>query len=90
MAADRRSAAALTPPRHATGFVWGLCGGLGIGLPPVLHFGSDYLKDKACAPDPGATGPHLTRRRQPPVVAHAPAPARTPTQWRGLALTSAH
>lgn len=28
------------------GFVWGLCGGLGIGLPPVLHFGSDYLKQK--------------------------------------------
>ena len=28
------------------GFLWGLIGGLGIGLPPVLLFGSDYLKDK--------------------------------------------
>ncbi|CEG76177.1 Putative Acyl-CoA dehydrogenase [Rhizopus microsporus] len=28
------------------GVLWGLCGGLGIGLPPVLHFGSDYLKKK--------------------------------------------
>lgn len=28
------------------GVLWGLCGGLGIGLPPVLHFGSQYLKDK--------------------------------------------
>jgi hypothetical protein len=28
------------------GFLWGLIGGLGIGLPPVIHFGSDYLKDK--------------------------------------------
>ncbi|KAJ3268584.1 hypothetical protein HDV01_002563 [Terramyces sp. JEL0728] len=28
------------------GFLWGLIGGLGIGLPPVINFGSDYLKDK--------------------------------------------
>ncbi|KAJ3306990.1 hypothetical protein HDV03_003317 [Kappamyces sp. JEL0829] len=28
------------------GFLWGLIGGLGIGLPPVVLFGSDYLKDK--------------------------------------------
>ncbi|KAJ3372173.1 hypothetical protein HDU91_004316 [Kappamyces sp. JEL0680] len=28
------------------GFLWGLIGGLGIGLPPVVNFGSDYLKDK--------------------------------------------
>ena len=26
------------------GVLWGLIGGLGIGLPPVLHFGSDELK----------------------------------------------
>ena len=28
------------------GVLWGLIGGLGIGLPPVLHFGSDYIKGK--------------------------------------------
>ena len=28
------------------GLVWGVCGGLGIGLPPVLHFGSPALQDK--------------------------------------------
>ncbi|KAJ8327478.1 hypothetical protein QVD99_007984 [Batrachochytrium dendrobatidis] len=28
------------------GVLWGLIGGLGIGLPPIIHFGSDYLKDK--------------------------------------------
>ena len=28
------------------GLVWGVCGGLGIGLPPVLHFGSQALQDK--------------------------------------------
>ncbi|KAG0170416.1 hypothetical protein DFQ28_010815 [Apophysomyces sp. BC1034] len=28
------------------GVLWALIGGLGIGLPPVLHFGSDYLKKK--------------------------------------------
>lgn len=33
----------------AGGVLWGLIGGLGIGLPPVLHFGSDYLKDKVVA-----------------------------------------
>ncbi|KAL9551022.1 hypothetical protein PS6_005211 [Mucor atramentarius] len=33
--------------RSASGGVtWGLIGGLGIGLPPILHFGSKYLKDK--------------------------------------------
>lgn len=30
------------------GVLWGLTGGLSIGLPPVLNFGSQYLKDK-CA-----------------------------------------
>lgn len=30
----------------AGGVMWGLVGGLGIGLPPVIHFGSEYLKDK--------------------------------------------
>ncbi|KAG2186257.1 hypothetical protein INT43_002695 [Umbelopsis isabellina] len=28
------------------GVVWSICGGLGIGLPPIIHFGSDYLKKK--------------------------------------------
>jgi len=28
------------------GILWGLCGGLSIGLPPVLHFGSDDLKKR--------------------------------------------
>ena len=28
------------------GIIWGLLGGLSIGLPPVLRFGSQYLKDK--------------------------------------------
>jgi alkylation response protein AidB-like acyl-CoA dehydrogenase len=28
------------------GVLWGLMGGMGIGLPPILHFGSDYLKQK--------------------------------------------
>ncbi|KAI8967865.1 acyl-CoA dehydrogenase/oxidase [Mycotypha africana] len=28
------------------GVTWGLIGGLSIGLPPVVHFGSKYLKDK--------------------------------------------
>lgn len=32
------------------GLLWGLFGGLSIGLPPILHFGSDYLKDMVCAP----------------------------------------
>ncbi|KAI9340678.1 acyl-CoA dehydrogenase/oxidase [Zopfochytrium polystomum] len=26
------------------GVLWGICGGLGIGLPPVIHFGSEELK----------------------------------------------
>merc|ERR1711862_239990 len=30
----------------SAGVLWGLYGGLSIGLPPVLHFGSDYLKAK--------------------------------------------
>mmetsp|Transcript_43427 Transcript_43427/g.49967 ORF Transcript_43427/g.49967 Transcript_43427/m.49967 type:complete len:528 (+) Transcript_43427:237-1820(+) len=29
--------------------VWGVYGGLGIGLPPVLNFGSQYLKDQIVA-----------------------------------------
>ncbi|CAO3676476.1 unnamed protein product [Umbelopsis ramanniana] len=28
------------------GVVWSICGGLGIGLPPVIQHGSDYLKKK--------------------------------------------
>ncbi len=28
------------------GVVWALIGGLGIGLPPIMHFASDYIKDK--------------------------------------------
>ncbi|KAJ1563863.1 hypothetical protein HK405_000483, partial [Cladochytrium tenue] len=28
------------------GVLWGLCGGLGIGLPPVIHFGSEELKQR--------------------------------------------
>jgi alkylation response protein AidB-like acyl-CoA dehydrogenase len=28
------------------GVLWGLMGGLGIGLPPLINFGSAYLKDK--------------------------------------------
>lgn len=32
------------------GVLWGLIGGLGIGLPPVLHFGSEELK-RRIAPD---------------------------------------
>ena len=31
------------------GVLWGLIGGLGIGLPPVVQFGSDYIKDKVVA-----------------------------------------
>ena len=31
------------------GVVWGLFGGLSIGLPPVLQFGSPYLKEKVVA-----------------------------------------
>ena len=26
--------------------LWGLTGGLGIGLPPILHFGSEEMKDR--------------------------------------------
>lgn len=32
------------------GVLWGLLGGLSIGLPPVLHFGSDFLKKKVAQP----------------------------------------
>lgn len=32
------------------GLVWGLFIGLCIGLPPVMHFGSDYLKERVCKP----------------------------------------
>ncbi|KAJ1499445.1 hypothetical protein HMI55_004395, partial [Coelomomyces lativittatus] len=32
------------------GFVWGLIGGLGIGIPPILMFGSTYLKEKVVRP----------------------------------------
>jgi len=32
------------------GLVWGLFIGLCIGLPPILHFGSDYLKERVCKP----------------------------------------
>lgn len=30
----------------AGGITWGLLGGLGIGLPPILKFGNKFLKDK--------------------------------------------
>eukprot|EP01112_Ceratiomyxa_fruticulosa_P003102 TRINITY_DN1349_c0_g1_i1.p1 TRINITY_DN1349_c0_g1~~TRINITY_DN1349_c0_g1_i1.p1 ORF type:complete len:924 (-),score=261.66 TRINITY_DN1349_c0_g1_i1:282-3053(-) len=30
------------------GVLWALFAGLSIGLPPILHFGSQYLKDKVC------------------------------------------
>merc|ERR1712188_158681 len=30
----------------SAGIGWGLCAGLNIGLPPILNFGSDYLKKK--------------------------------------------
>jgi len=33
----------------SAGVVWGLSGGLSIGLPPVMKFGSKYLQDKVCA-----------------------------------------
>lgn len=32
------------------GILYGLIGGFGIGLPPVIHFGSDYLKEKIVGP----------------------------------------
>ena len=32
------------------GVLWAIMGGMGIGLPPVLHFGSDYLKEKVARP----------------------------------------
>lgn len=32
------------------GFAWGVLGGLGIGLPSILNFGSDYLKQKYAGP----------------------------------------
>ena len=31
------------------GLAWGILGGLSIGLPPILKFGSKYLQDKTCA-----------------------------------------
>lgn len=32
------------------GIGWGLCAGLAIGLPPVLRFGSEDLKNRVCGP----------------------------------------
>ena len=32
------------------GVVWGLFGGLSIGLPPVMKFGSQQLKERVCKP----------------------------------------
>mmetsp|Transcript_5867 Transcript_5867/g.11189 ORF Transcript_5867/g.11189 Transcript_5867/m.11189 type:complete len:428 (+) Transcript_5867:41-1324(+) len=32
------------------GVVWGLVGALGIGLPPIVHFGSDEMKQKVVVP----------------------------------------
>ena len=32
------------------GVLWALFGGLSIGLPPVMQFGSKYLQDKVCRP----------------------------------------
>jgi hypothetical protein len=34
------------PAVRNSGLVWGIVGGLGIGLPPVLHFGSEALQQK--------------------------------------------
>ena len=31
------------------GLAWGILGGLSIGLPPILKFGSKYLQDKVCS-----------------------------------------
>merc|ERR1711865_530898 len=35
-------------PSVAGGILWGMMGGLGIGLPPLLNFGSDELKATCC------------------------------------------
>ena len=32
------------------GVVWGLTGGLGIGLPPVLYYGSEEMQERVCKP----------------------------------------
>ncbi|GAB5370134.1 hypothetical protein AAMO2058_001465700 [Amorphochlora amoebiformis] len=32
------------------GVVWAVCGGISIGLPPILHFGSEELKKKVAKP----------------------------------------
>lgn len=32
------------------GIAWGFLGGLSIGLPPIMHFGSKYLQDKCVKP----------------------------------------
>jgi len=32
------------------GVLWAIMGGLGIGLPPVLHFGNQHLRDKCIRP----------------------------------------
>lgn len=32
------------------GVVWGLVGGLGIGLPPLVHYGNPYLKERVVGP----------------------------------------
>eukprot|EP01116_Phalansterium_solitarium_P001627 TRINITY_DN1143_c0_g1_i2.p1 TRINITY_DN1143_c0_g1~~TRINITY_DN1143_c0_g1_i2.p1 ORF type:complete len:561 (+),score=188.87 TRINITY_DN1143_c0_g1_i2:96-1778(+) len=34
----------------STGVVWGIIGGLGIGLPPVMHFGSEELVQRVAIP----------------------------------------
>lgn len=39
-----------TPAEQSLGVVWGLLGGLGIGLPPVIHFGSEEMKERVVAP----------------------------------------
>ena len=36
--------------RTGGGGAWAVMGGLGIGLPPVLEFGSDLLKERIAPP----------------------------------------
>lgn len=31
------------------GVIWGIAGGLGIGLPPVIKFGGEYVRQKCVA-----------------------------------------
>ena len=64
----------------AGGVLWGLSGGLSIGLPPVLKFGSKALKDRV-APD------CLSGRKVRTCVGEAQ--ARSPQESRGSRLAKA-